>query len=96
MILSINLKDNDEFKSFILIIRFILTNIIKINLGLNINDQFKSNLVDKLIDLSHNLNSKTCLNILNYINDHEINLFNLNLDKKLFTLNLFSEIAENK
>ena len=40
-------------------------------------------------DLIHYINLNKCIEIIKYIDDHQNNLFIFNLDKKIFTLNLF-------
>ena len=46
-------------------------------------------------DLTNYVNLNKCIDTINYINDHQNDLFVFNLDKKIFTLNLFSEISNN-
>ena len=49
----------------------------------------------ELEDVSLNDPSVFAEKIMNYIDEHQNDLFILNLDKKIFTLNLFSEITKN-
>tara|TARA_Y100000590_G_scaffold238614_1_gene268423 strand:+ start:3820 stop:4827 length:1008 start_codon:yes stop_codon:yes gene_type:complete len=88
--------DNDEFKIFISLIKFILINTIKINLGVNINNFFKSNLTNSLLKLSKNINNIAAREILDYLSLNENDLYRLNLDKKLFSLNIFSPLTHSK
>ena len=77
-------------------VRFIITNTIKINLGVNINNFFKSNLTNSLLKLSKNINNITAREILDYLSLNENDLYRLNLDKKLFSLNIFSPLTHSK
>ena len=86
---------DEQYEIFLMMIKFILSNIIKLGLGINIKKQFSSKIVEKLQLLSQLLTSSSCFKVLNYINDNENDLFILNLDKKIFTINIFSEMATN-
>mgnify|MGYP001309994975 CR=1 FL=1 len=90
---SNNLKklNNDQYNSFIYIIKFILSSLLKINL--NISLSYNKKLNNKLYELSNYLDINACLNTINYLNEYEKKLYNLNLDKKLFSINLFSKIS---
>ena len=87
--------NNEQFSIFLMIIKFILSNIIKINLGIVINKKINSELTNGIHNLSKILFSSTCLKILNYINSNEKDLFTFNLDKKIFTINLFAQFKSN-
>ena len=88
--------NNDQYKSFLSIIKFILSNLIKIFSGVNIQNQFVSDIRKTFEDLTNYINLNKCIETINYINDHQNDLFVFNLDKKIFTLNLFSEISNNQ
>ena len=88
-------QNNDYFNSFLFIIKFILSNLIKIYSGVNIQEQFISEVKNTFDDLKNYINIKKCIEIINYINQNQKDLFIYNLDKKIFTLNLFSEISKN-
>ena len=77
------------------IVKFTLLNIIKINLGINKNNKLDKKINNNLEIVSKKINFSNCYNGLNYLEKNENNLFVFNLDKKIFTLNLFSEIAIN-
>ena len=88
-------QNNDYFNSFLFIIKFILSNLIKIYSGVDIKKQFTSEVKNTFDDLKNYINLKKCIETMNYINQHQNDLFIYNLDKKIFTLNLFSEISNN-
>ena len=48
-----------------------------------------------IFDLTNYINLNKCIETMNYINEHQNNLFIFNLNKQIFTLNLFSEISNN-
>ena len=92
----IGLYNNEQFKIFLSIIKFILINSIKINFGSNIKNICISNISKSLIALSKLININNSFNILEYIYANENDLFIFNLDKKIFTLNIFSQIEQVK
>ena len=55
---------------------------------------FISNILNPLFDLSSNLDNQLCIEVLNYLYTHENDLFTYNLDKKIFTINLFSKLTK--
>ena len=87
--------NNDQFTIFLIIVKFILTNILKINLGIDIKNNIGPKLTNKLNEISKYLNNSSCFKTLNYLNNYENKLFTFNLDKKIFTTNLFSEIVSD-
>ena len=86
---------DDEFKIFLIIIKYILINFIKINLGVDLsNNTF---LDDNNFNFSKiNLDNLTSMHILEYLNKNENDIYNYNLDKKLFCLNIFTFLQQNK
>ena len=92
---ELSILNNDQFKSFISIISFILLNVIKINIGADIKNYLLSNISDVISELNNSLNFNNCIKAIDYIEKNQKNLFLLNLDKKIFTINLFSEISNN-
>jgi len=84
---------NEQYKVFLYIIKFILTNIIKFNLGINFHHLVNKKLSESLFDISKCLNNNVCIEILKYIDNNEKNLFIFNLDKKIFSLNIFSSLG---
>jgi len=87
--------NNDQFSTFLIIVKFILSNILKINLGIDIKNNIGPKLNMKLNEISKYLNNSSCFKTLDYLSNYETKLFTFNLDKKIFTINLFSEIASN-
>ena len=88
--------DNDKFKIFLSLIKFILINLIKINLGIEVKNLFISNLSDTMINLSKFIDNTSSFKILQYLTNHEKDLFIFNLDKKIFVLNIFSSLSDKK
>ena len=86
----ISKKDNEQFNFFLLIFKFILINLIKINFGSNLNNNFKSNILNSLLEISNIMSIDKCMQTLEYLNNNQNNINIYNLDKKLFVLNLFS------
>ena len=84
---------NDQFILFLSLIKFIIVHTIKINLGIDINKIFHSDLSKTLLELSKYLDNRISLKILEYLNIHEKDLFVYNLDKKIFILNIFSPLS---
>ena len=78
---------NDEYKVFLMLLRFILINIIKNNLGIlseftTLNNE---STITKLISFE----------ILEFIDNNEKDLFIYNLDKKIFCLNIFIPLKKS-
>ena len=78
---------NDEYKIFLMLLRFILINIIKNNLGIlseftTLNNE---STITKLISFE----------ILEFIDNNEKDLFIYNLDKKIFCLNIFIPLKKS-
>ena len=92
---EINKYEKQQFENFLILFKFILTNILKIQLGIEIKNIINKTLAFKIYEISKYLNKYSCFRLLDYLNNYENNLFKLNLDKKLFTINLFAEIVNN-
>ena len=78
---------NDEYKIFLMLLRFVLINIIKDNLGI-LSEFTKLNnesFITKLISFE----------ILEFIDNNEKDLFIYNLDKKIFCLNIFIPLKKS-
>ena len=90
---KVGIYSNDQFIIFLSIIKFILINTIKINLGIDIKKNFISDLSKPLLELSKYLDNHISIRILEYLNIHENDLFIFNLDKKIFSLNIFSPLS---
>ncbi len=88
-------RNNEQFTIFLIIIKFILSNILKINLGVDIKNIIGLKLSNKLYEISKYLNNYSCFKTLDYLQEYEKKLFTFNLDKKIFTINLFSKIVGN-
>ena len=86
--------DNDQFKIFIMLIKFILINSIKVNIGFNLNSIFISNITNILKNISEFIDNNTAYNILEYVNSNESDLYTYNLDKKVFTFNILSPLIK--
>lgn len=85
----------DKFKIFLMLLRFILITITKIKLGLNIQNQLSFNLYENLSKLSYQISNAKIIEILEYLNINEKDLFVYNLDKKIFSLNIFSNLKDS-
>jgi len=83
---------NDDYKTYIMLLRFILINILKMNLGFNYDNSFFLNSMKDFNSNNFKLYSKNYLIILEYLNTNENDLFVYNLDKKIFFLNIFSSL----
>ena len=97
----VNLSDyvgkfsNSDFKTFLILLRFILITITKINLGYNFANMLSLKFIEIFKTPSNTLKNSTLLNILEYLNDNEKDLFAFNLDKKIFCLNIFKSLKNN-
>ena len=80
---------NEEYNIFLTLLKFILITSIKINLGLKLNLKNPSDSLSYINSIANLINNSILLEIFNYINDNEKELFIYNLDKKFFCLNLF-------
>jgi len=83
--------ENEKLFVFFSIIKFILLNLSKLKIGVNIFDQFMSVKIKNLLKASKSISQKTILKKLEYLINNENDLFRYNLDKKLFILNFFAE-----
>lgn len=91
---TVSTYNNEKYRIFLSLIKFIFFNIIKINLGVNIKENLISDISTPLQNLSKYFNNIISLKILEYLNVNEKDLFVLNLDKRIFNLNLFSLISK--
>ena len=85
--------DNDQYRIFLSLLKFILLNTIKINLGINVKNQFYSKLLNSIQQVSLFINNTIAFEIINYLNENEKDLFIYNLDKKIFSLNIFNPLT---
>ena len=83
--------DNEKFKIYISIIKFILITLNKIKFGININDIFLSTKIKKIQSVSNDISVDYINKKLDYLIKNENDLFTFNLDKKVFMINFFAE-----
>ena len=86
---------NDQFILFLSLIKFIIVHTTKINLGIDIQKNFISDISKSLLEMSKYLDNKISQKILEYLNTYENDLFIYNLDKKIFILNIFSPLSNS-
>ena len=85
---------NEEFKNFLMLIKFIILSIIKINLGCNFKNFLFSDSFKYLIKIANLIPNSASLEILEFLNENEKNLFIYNLDKKIFCFNIFKSLSK--
>ena len=83
--------DNDQLKIFLSFIKFILTTINKIKLGINITKNYLSDSVLKIQTISDKISLDIIQRKLDYLINNENDLFTFNLDKKIFMINFITE-----
>ena len=83
--------DNDQLKIFLSFIKFILITINKIKLGINITKNYLSDSVLKIQTISDKISLDIIQKKLDYLINNENDLFNFNVDKKIFMINFISE-----
>ena len=84
---------NDEYKIFFILLRFVLITITKMNLGLDLINVLSNNLYTNIKKAAHSIKPLATLEILEYLNDNEKDLFTYNLDKKIFCINIFKSLG---
>ena len=90
--LKVSKFDNDKFKIFLSLLKFILINLNKIKLGINILEQYLSKNLILLEDVSKKIPKTIIFQRLEYLINNENDLFAYNLDKKYFILNFFAQV----
>ena len=90
----VGIYNNDQFKIFISILKLILINVLKVNLGIDIKNHFLSNISDSIYSVSKSMNNNSIFNIFEYLNLNEKDLYIYNLDKKIFSVNIFNSISK--
>ena len=90
---KVNTFTNNEYKTFFILLRFILITIIKMNLGLELMNILSNNLYLNIKKASHSLKPTIVLEMLEYLNENEADLFIYNLDKKFFCINIFKSLS---
>ncbi len=91
---KVGMYSNDQFILFLSLIKFIIIHTTKINLGIDINKNFISDISKSLLEMSKYLDNQISQKILEYLNTYENDLFVYNLDKKIFILNIFSPLSK--
>ena len=84
--------DNDKLKIIISILKFILLNLSKVKIGVNVLDLYISKKIKDTFSISEYISQQTIVKKLEYLIKNENDLFTYNLDKKNFMLNFFSEV----
>ena len=92
---QVGLYSNDQFILFLSLIKFILVHTTKINLGIDIQKSFISDISNSLLEMSKYLDNNIAQKILEYLKTYEEDLFIYNLDKKIFILNIFSPLSKS-
>ena len=90
---QVGMYSNDQFILFLSLIKFIIVHTTKINLGIDIQKNFISDISKSLLEMSKYLDNQISQKILDYLNIYENDLFVYNLDKKIFILNIFSPLS---
>ena len=90
---KVGMYSNDQFILFLSLIKFIIVHTTKINLGIDIQKNFISDISKYLLEISKHLDNQISQKILEYLNTYEKDLFVYNLDKKIFILNIFSPLS---
>ena len=90
---KVGMYSNDQFTLFLSLIKFIIVHTIKINLGIDIQKNFISDISKSLLEMSKYLDNRISQKILEYLNTYEKDLFIYNLDKRIFILNIFSPLS---
>jgi DNA polymerase-3 subunit delta' len=88
---KLSIFENDKLKIYLSLMKFILINLSKVKLNININDYYLSSNIKKIKNLSDNLSIDIINNKLHYLINNENDLFTFNLDKKIFMINFFAE-----
>lgn len=86
--------DNDQFKIFLMILRYILMRMIKMNIDDNMINDSDFNFQNIFQYIPNKIKNDTFIQILEYLNKNENDLFIYNLDKKIFTLNIFTPLNQ--
>ena len=82
--------ENEKYKIFLSLVKFILIVFKKVKMGLDIDKCYLSQKILKIENLSEKITIDTINNKLDYLINNENDLFNFNLDKKIFMINFFS------
>ncbi len=82
--------ENEKYKIFLSLIKFILIVFKKVKMGLDIDESYLSQKILKIENLSEKITIDTIDNKLDYLINNENDLFTFNLDKKIFMINFFA------
>tara|TARA_X000000368_G_scaffold45242_1_gene32507 strand:- start:62 stop:718 length:657 start_codon:yes stop_codon:yes gene_type:complete len=83
--------DNDKFKIYLSLIKFILILINKIKIGIDISENYLSKSILKIVTISNKISINLINRKLDYLINNENDLFTFNLDKKIFMINFITE-----
>ena len=89
---KISKLDDNNFRIFLYLLKFILINLNKSKIGIKILDNYLSKNLDFLVQVSKNISLNTINKKLEYLIKNENDLFTYNLDKKIFVLNFFTKL----
>ena len=82
--------ENEKYKIFLSLIKFILIVFKKVKMGLDIVESYLSQKILKIENLSEKITIDTIDNKLDYLINNENDLFTFNLYKKIFMINFFA------
>jgi len=86
LINNLSKMDNDEFKSYLSFIKFILVTMNKIKTNNYILESYLSDKFKYLKNIPYSISKKNIIDRFNFLSNNELDLFTYNLDKKLFML----------
>ena len=89
--LRLSKLDEDKFKIVLSLFKFILINLNKCKVGINILDHYLSKNIENLMNASHKISVSSIYNLFEYLIKNENDLFAYNLDKKNFILNFLAQ-----
>ena len=82
--------ENEKFKIYLSLIKFILTVLKKVLIGIDIQESYLSKNVLKIKNLSNTITLDVIDKKFDYLINNENDLFTLNLDKNFFMINFFA------
>ncbi len=82
--------ENEKYKIFLSLVKFILILFKKVKMGLDLDKYYLSQIILKIENLSEKITIDTIDNKLDYLINNENDLFTFNLDKKIFMINFFA------
>mgnify|MGYP001186575290 CR=1 FL=1 len=83
--------ENEKLKIYLSLIKFILITINKIQIGIDIKDNYLSKNILKIENVSSQISIDSVQSKLDYLIKNENDLFTFNLDKKNFIINFLTE-----